>query len=304
MIYLQSHFKTMSKTMNNIKATIKRVPLLVSLKRVVWSLFNLNRTRGITKANMPELFPLYKPNSSGRYDQRAQLTIDCVNQTLPLLYNIVSPETSDTNYEIINLDKETSTEDQKNKTKKLASLFEQYGSDKAGTHNYHLLYSQIISADSEKILEIGLGTNNKNVVSNMGNTGHPGSSLRAFRDFCPKAHVYGADFDSEVLFEEDRISTFWTDQTSDVAMRDFFVQLPDGFDLIIDDGLHSPHANLRTLSFSLEKIRVGGWIIIEDISEDAVVLWNLVSKLLPIDKYSTQLYQTKSTVLFAVNRKS
>ena len=53
-----------------------------------------------------------------------------------------------------------------------------------------------------KIFEIGLGTNNIDIVSTMGKKGHPGASLRAFRDFCPNAEIYGADFDSRILFQE------------------------------------------------------------------------------------------------------
>ena len=41
----------------------------------------------------------------------------------------------------------------------------------------------------------------------------PGASLRAWRDFFPNATILGADLDREVLFEEERITTGYMDQT-------------------------------------------------------------------------------------------
>ena len=57
------------------------------------------------------------------------------------------------------------------------------------------------------IFEIGLGSINTKIVSNMGKFGKPGASLRAFRDFCPNAIIYGADIDQSILFKEERIKT-------------------------------------------------------------------------------------------------
>ena len=37
------------------------------------------------------------------------------------------------------------------------------------------------------------------------------------------------------------------------------------YDVIIDDGLHSIGANLNTLLFALNNIKINGWIVIEDI---------------------------------------
>jgi hypothetical protein len=63
------------------------------------------------------------------------------------------------------------------------------------------------------LLEIGLGTNNTDVVSNMGSEGVPDASLRAFRDYLPNARIYGAGIDKRILFEESRIKTYFADQT-------------------------------------------------------------------------------------------
>ena len=87
----------------------------------------------------------------------------------------------------------------------LTNLMNFYGSDKGGKnndHNYASYYSQIFSHKKNEIknfLEIGLGTNNQNFVSNMGPKGIPLASLRAWRDYFVNANIYGADIDKNIL---------------------------------------------------------------------------------------------------------
>ena len=64
--------------------------------------------------------------------------------------------------------------------------------------------------------------------------------------------------DRRILFHEDRISTFWVDQTDPNSLDALAAQLGDiKFDLIIDDGLHLPHANsehpMRIAATAFEK---------------------------------------------------
>ena len=103
--------------------------------------------------------------------------------------------------------------------RKLESIFNKYGSDKANYHNYHYLYAWILKNPSEikSLFEIGLGTKNSNVVSNMGKNGKPGASLKAFKEFLPNASIIGADVDSKILLEEERIKTFFVDQTNPIT---------------------------------------------------------------------------------------
>jgi cephalosporin hydroxylase len=146
-----------------------------------------------------------------------------------------------------------------------------------------------------------MGTNNPDVVSNMGAFGKPGASLRAFRDFLPNAKVYGADIDRRILFTEDRIETFFVDQTEPAAFVELDKSIPSDLDLIIDDGLHSPNANIYTMQFALPKIKVGGWFVIEDIALQALPVWEVVAALLP-DRYEPYIYRAASTIVFAVKR--
>ena len=174
----------------------------------------------------------------------------------------------------------------------LGQLFTHYGSDKANVHNYYLAYGSLVKRELPlSILEIGLGTNNTNFRSNMGKDGKPGASLRAFRDWAPQARVYGADIDKGILFTEERIQTYFVDQLRPETLTELVTQLPkQGFDLIIDDGLHLPVANLNTLEFSLKLLKPGGFFVVEDILEQYLPIWKIVVSLLS-DTYRTQLFE-------------
>ena len=130
----------------------------------------------------------------------------------------------------------------------------------------------------------------------------PGASVRAFRDFLPNATIFGADIDKDILFEEDRIRTFFVDQTSPESMNGLSNKLPNEFDLIIDDGLHSPDANIETLKFGLQKIKIGGWVVIEDILYNTRPIWEVVSILLP-ENYEAYIINTnQDAIMFAVRK--
>ena len=162
----------------------------------------------------------------------------------------------------------------------LKESFDFFGSDKSKSHNYQHVYGRILSDLNApyKIFEIGLGSTNENILSNMGGGGNPGASLRAFKARYPNAEIYGADIDREILFEDDRIKTFWLDQTEPFTFRT--LEVPDGLDLAIDDGLHAPDANLNSLTYMLPKVKVGGYVVIEDVSPLSVPIWEIVSSLI------------------------
>ncbi len=169
-------------------------------------------------------------------------------------------------------------------TEELRALFYKYGSDKSTGHNYYLLYSWLLSAKRREdlsMLEIGLGTNNIDVPSNMGLDGKPGASLRAFRDWAPRIRVFGADVDKRVLFAEERIETFYVDQTQPSVLAELAARFPPAsFDMIIDDGLHNSEANLNTLLFALPLLKDNGALVIEDIGLADLPYWQIVFGLL------------------------
>ena len=154
----------------------------------------------------------------------------------------------------------------------LTNLMNKYGSDKGGLnnhHNYSLFYSEIFGIKRHSVknfLEIGLGTNNINVPSNMGANGKPLASLRAWREYFPNAKIFGADIDKDILRDDERIQTSFVDQRDSETISKMFESFGiDQFDIIIEDGLHEFNANISFFENSIKYLSNDGIYIIEDI---------------------------------------
>ena len=250
----------------------------------------------------PELLQAFYPNSAGGFAIRRQLSIQSINQTFPFYYDLLKALDYDFP-SIYSVDEfcELYNEDQK-ESKLFKDIFNKFGSDKASTHDYYRIYSTILSNHNsvQNLLEVGLGTNNIQVASNMGKFGKPGASLRSFKEFLPKAFIYGADIDKGILFEEDRIKTFFVDQTKPETFVDLENEIKTPLDIIIDDGLHSPNANLAFLNYALRNVNDSGWIIIEDILSAALPIWQVVGATLAEKSYNSLIIKSKSSNLFIV----
>ena len=145
-------------------------------------------------------------------------------------------------------------------------------------HNYTTFYYSIFKSLSEKklrIFELGLGTNNVNVPSNMGINGRPGASLYGWQEFFPNSEIFGADIDTEILFNTDKIKTFYCDQTNPAVVNKMWNEpaLLDNFDIIIEDGLHTFDANVCFFENSIHKLKENGFYIIEDIQNSEINLF-------------------------------
>lgn len=161
---------------------------------------------------------------------------------------------------------------------KMCRVMTKWGSDKA-SNSYTPLYSALFKERCDqqlRVFELGLGTNNLDVESNMGVFGAPGASLRGWRQLFPHALVYGADIDRRILFEEDRIKTFFCDQLDRSSIRELWSHegLQEGADIIIEDGLHTLEANLSFLEESLKHLRPNGIYVTEDISCERIKAWH------------------------------
>ena len=159
----------------------------------------------------------------------------------------------------------------------LCFMFDEVGSDKGvGWHHYSRFYQQLFRVakyEEFNFFELGLGTNNTDIPSNMGKGGNPGASHQIWKIFFRRAQIYGADIDKGILFEEPRIKTFYCDQTNvnDIEAMWNSEELKDKkFGIMIDDGLHTFEAGKVFLDNSLYKLREGGVYIIEDIHHERV----------------------------------
>lgn len=172
----------------------------------------------------------------------------------------------------------------------LCNIMSKYGSDKGqGPHNYTIYYDKIfksIKNESINLFELGLGTNNLDVKSNMGPNGKPGASLRGWKEYFINSNIYGADIDKRILFEEDGIKTFHCDQTNKLSIDEMWnnTLLKDiSFDIIIEDGLHEFGANLIFLKNSLSKLKTNGYYITEDLLPETVKMFKLEIENLKVE---------------------
>lgn len=160
----------------------------------------------------------------------------------------------------------------------LCEIMGRHGSDKGhidvtqSHHNYTVFYHHLFEDcryQPLRIFELGLGTNNPHLPSNMGVHGQPGASLRGWAEFFPNARIFGADIDKDILFQTDRIHTYFCDQTDPAIITQMWTNNRDlheePFDIIIEDGLHTFEANKCFFENSIHKLAKGGIYVMEDI---------------------------------------
>jgi hypothetical protein len=178
----------------------------------------------------------------------------------------------------------------------VSTLCDKYGSDKGvintaryaypwPPHTYADFYVRLFDhcrLRIARVFECGLGTNNPALSSSMGESGKPGASLRVWRDYFPNAEIYGADIDTRILFNEERITTSYMDQTDPTSIAQYWNTIGvDQFDLMIDDGLHTFEAGLCLFQHSFARLRPGGIYVIEDVLMRDLVRYQLRFKTTP-----------------------
>lgn len=152
----------------------------------------------------------------------------------------------------------------------LRTIFDRCSTDKGYLHNYEEIYSPLFQLLSPKprILEIGTG------APESGYAGTPGGSLNAWLQAFPNASVVGVDIhplDPEYLppsLAQGTLKYIRADQTSLTAMEQVAHDLRAEFgslDLIIDDGLHAPHAVVPTVLACAPLMHSRSFYVIEDV---------------------------------------
>lgn len=269
----------------------------------------LLRPLGFVQADTLGAFP---PASAGARGLIADLTEGAIRDTFPRLLDLQRLVDGSAGEVVVSSVAEfLAAQDNTELTaraERLGHLLDAHGSDKLSVHDNAAFYAWLLGEPEQvrATLEIGLGTNDTSVPSHMGRAGRPGASLRAFRDYLPRARVYGADVDRGCLFAEERIATYFVDQTEPASLAALDAAIDEPLDLIIDDGLHAPHANLATLTFALRRMRRHGCgaCVVEDIPERALPLWHHVAGLLPDAEFDVQLLRGRAACLCLVRLRS
>lgn len=245
-----------------------------------------------SQLNVLKEFSEFSPNVSGDIDKKIETTIYNIKNFSKSIIDL-----SGSNKKI----KEFNTMDD-SEDRELGNLFYKYGSDKK-THEYDYLYKYVIE-NSEKIellVEIGIGSNNTDVLSNMSERGKPGASLRAFRDYLSESKIIGLEYDKSVLFFEDRIETYFYDQHSKESINEISKKYYKQVDILIDDGLHSIIANINTIDLAKNVLKPNGYLIIEDIGFDSLNLFNIAFELVAND-FSLELFTNNSCYAACLKR--
>jgi hypothetical protein len=149
-------------------------------------------------------------------------------------------------------------------------------------HTYTSIYEVIFAEYREKaknVFECGIGYNEKELSDENDDFIHyehkvtkhdiemcrSGGSLRLWRYFFPNAQIYGADIMKEVLFEEERIKTYLIDQTSPQAINDYFNNIGEKFDVMVEDGWHVFEAQNCMFENGVKYLKNDGIYVIEDV---------------------------------------
>lgn len=275
--------------------------MFTKLKLIILKITRKNEFQ--SKLNLIETFSNFKPHGNQPYNKFEDLIIKNINQIIPKISHLSERKKP---VEIVQID-EFFRMNKHNETMKIFESLEKsfnfFKSDKA-INKYHKIYSVILKhLDQDiRIFEVGMGTNNPNIVSSMGINGSPGASLKSFKNTFTNALVYGADIDRDILFSENRINTVFIDQNDLKTFENIKEATLQKFDLIIDDGLHYQLSNLNTLIFALENLNKNGYFIIEDIGLWTLDTWKIVQNLLANNFSSTIIQMTDNNFVFLVQR--
>lgn len=142
----------------------------------------------------------------------------------------------------------------------LKDLFNKYGCDKAKKHRYNVVYDaefEALKNEPINFLEVGV---------------FKGHSLQAWLDYFPNATFYGIDVFTRVdpkdipVLQNKRVKWVKADSTK-TSIRDLLpvVWGDTKFDIILDDGLHTPRANGQTFNNLYRFLKPGGSYYIEDV---------------------------------------
>jgi hypothetical protein len=79
-------------------------------------------------------------------------------------------------------------------------------------------------------------------ILEIGDPGYLGADLRMWRDFFPKARVFGANTNPQSVFPKDRVTTYFCDETNEKDIRKLISATGRDLDLVIDNASnHSYH---------------------------------------------------------------
>lgn len=141
----------------------------------------------------------------------------------------------------------------------LDTLARRHGTDKAIGHHYCQHYERHFAALRPRplrLLEIGVG--------GYSNPHAGGESLRMWRDWFPRAQIYGLDVHPKVGLNGDRMTVVQGSQTDEGFLRELLAKIGP-VEIIIDDGSHVSADTRETFRLLFPLLAPTGIYVIEDL---------------------------------------
>ena len=132
----------------------------------------------------------------------------------------------------------------------------------ASVHHFTEVYERFfgpLKHRADKVFEIGIAG---------------GGSLEMWRDYFPKAVIFGIDIYPKAELDSDRVRTFVADQADRAQLAAFVDRFGGGYDIIIDDGGHSMEMQQVSLGFLFRYVKPGGYYVIEDVHTSLPERWS------------------------------
>ena len=92
-----------------------------------------------------------------------------------------------------------------------------------------------------------------------------GGSLAVWREYFPKAVIFGIDIVDCSEYAQKRVKTFVADQSRRSQLQSFIKTSGGQFDIIIDDGGHTMIQQQISLGFLFKHVKPGGLYVVEDV---------------------------------------
>lgn len=147
----------------------------------------------------------------------------------------------------------------------LEALFVKYGTDKGylggSGWGYTSAYEKHLDPDRVRaVLEIGI-CGFRDIPGNV-----VGASLFAWRDYLPRAEIYGLDYDMRFIFnDQPRIHTEHCDAYDEAQLLAAVTKFNTKYDFICDDAVHEPDCQMDLCRMLWPFLNPGGVYAIEDI---------------------------------------
>lgn len=131
----------------------------------------------------------------------------------------------------------------------LQELGLKYGTDKATYHKFCDFYDKNLSElrdDKIRFLEIGIAN---------------GNSIKMWNEYFLNAEIIGVDILDRKYLDTARVKTYIVNQENENEL----LSIPGEFEIIVDDGGHTMLQQQITLKVMIDKLKSGGFYILEDL---------------------------------------